>query len=129
MLAAHDLDAEALGPGVELVHGGGPEGVRGAQEDLLVFAGQQVAREEFQNDIGLTGTSDPDELKAFLKHILPDYDEERVYVSDIKKLVNWYNVLVSDLPEIFKEDSPKKEAKEEKPAEKEKKTARKKGEG
>ncbi len=58
---------------------------------------------EFKGDIGLTGTADPDELKAFLKHILPEYDEERVYVSDIKKLVNWYNFLVGLLPEIFEE--------------------------
>ena len=66
---------------------------------------------EFGDDIGLTGTADPDELKAFLKHILPDYDEDRVYVSDIKKLVNWYNFLIAELPELFLE---KKEVKEEK---------------
>jgi len=59
--------------------------------------------QEFKEDIGLTGTSDPGELKAFLKHILPDYDEDRVYVSDIKKLVNWYNCLVADFPDILKE--------------------------
>jgi len=34
------------------------------------------------------------ELKALLASVLPDYDEERVYVSDIKKLINWYNQLV-----------------------------------
>jgi hypothetical protein len=27
--------------------------------------------------------------------VLPDYDEERVYPSDIKKIVNWYNMLES----------------------------------
>ena len=32
-------------------------------------------------------------LIAYFKEILPDYDEERVYVSDIKKLLNWYNIL------------------------------------
>ncbi len=67
---------------------------------------------EFKGDTGLTGTADPDELKAFLKHILPDYDEDRVYVSDIKKLVNWYNFLVSQIPELFEEKKEKKEKKE-----------------
>ncbi|MDP3680519.1 MAG: DUF5606 domain-containing protein [Flavobacterium sp.] len=32
-------------------------------------------------------------LTAYFKEILPDYDEERVYPSDIKKVLNWYNML------------------------------------
>jgi hypothetical protein len=34
-------------------------------------------------------------LAAYFKEVLPDYDEERVYPSDIKKIVNWYNMLES----------------------------------
>jgi len=34
-----------------------------------------------------------DKLKAYFKEVLPDYDEERVYVSDIKKVFTWYNLL------------------------------------
>ncbi|MGZ5193112.1 MAG: DUF5606 family protein [Kaistella sp.] len=33
------------------------------------------------------------ELRAFMTESLPDYDTERVYVSDIKKLAQWYNIL------------------------------------
>lgn len=33
------------------------------------------------------------ELKDFMLSALPDYDTERVYVSDIKKLAQWYNIL------------------------------------
>lgn len=33
------------------------------------------------------------ELRDFMKLSLPDYDQERVYVSDIKKLAQWYNTL------------------------------------
>ncbi|MDX1476638.1 MAG: DUF5606 domain-containing protein [Saprospiraceae bacterium] len=32
----------------------------------------------------------PQELHAFLREILPDYDEDRVFLSDIKKLIKWY---------------------------------------
>lgn len=67
---------------------------------------------EFDGDTGLDKNSDADELKSFLKHILPDYDEDRVYVSDIKKLVSWYNLLAKISPESFmpaEEDVPKKE--------------------
>ncbi len=34
-------------------------------------------------------------LIAYFSEILPDYDTERVYPSDIKKVINWYNLLQS----------------------------------
>jgi Domain of unknown function (DUF5606) len=34
-----------------------------------------------------------DKLKTYFREILPEYDETRVYNSDIKKIVNWYNLL------------------------------------
>ncbi len=37
--------------------------------------------------------SSPEELKKYMAEILPDYDRDRVYVSDIKKVVQWYNIL------------------------------------
>ncbi len=33
------------------------------------------------------------QLRGLIEEILPDYDEERVYPSDIKKLFQWYNIL------------------------------------
>ena len=35
-----------------------------------------------------------DELHAFFAEVLPEYDRDRVYPSDIRKLVQWYNILV-----------------------------------
>ncbi len=60
---------------------------------------------DFKNDLGVDGNSDGVELKAFLKSVLPEYDENRVYVSDIKKLVKWYSVLLEQVPELFVEKS------------------------
>lgn len=37
--------------------------------------------------------SSGNELKVYFKNVLPDYDQERVYVSDIKKVLQWYNTL------------------------------------
>jgi hypothetical protein len=37
--------------------------------------------------------SSGEELKSFFEEAVPDYDKENVYVSDIKKVVNWYNTL------------------------------------
>lgn len=36
----------------------------------------------------------PEKLKAFFAEVIPDYDRERVHVSDIKKAVSWFNLLV-----------------------------------
>jgi hypothetical protein len=36
---------------------------------------------------------DHSKLISYFKEILPDYDEDRVYPSDIKKVLNWYNIL------------------------------------
>ncbi len=33
------------------------------------------------------------ELETYFKEILPDYDEDRVYPSHIKKIMQWYNIL------------------------------------
>lgn len=64
--------------------------------------------DEFDGDTGLSSSSEPDELKSFLKFILPDYDEDRVYVSDIKKLVTWYNALAKIAPEVFDKNEESK---------------------
>lgn len=39
--------------------------------------------------------SSADELKSFFAAVLPEYDRERVHVSDIKKVVAWYNILLA----------------------------------
>lgn len=42
----------------------------------------------------LSHKSSKDELEAFFFEVLPEYDEDRVYASDIKKVVQWYNLLI-----------------------------------
>ncbi|NND63731.1 MAG: DUF5606 domain-containing protein [Flavobacteriaceae bacterium] len=37
--------------------------------------------------------SGKDELEEYFFNVLPDYDEDRVYPSDIKKVLQWYNLL------------------------------------
>jgi hypothetical protein len=34
-----------------------------------------------------------DEIKAFFGEVLPEYDKDRVYVSDMKKILQWYQLL------------------------------------
>lgn len=37
-----------------------------------------------------------EELAAYMAEVLPDYDRDRVYPADMKKLVQWYNILVDN---------------------------------
>lgn len=46
----------------------------------------------------VTNKSSDAELTSFLGDIIPDYDRQRVYLSDIKKLVSWYAAVSSRLP-------------------------------
>lgn len=53
--------------------------------------------------------SSPDDLRKFMEKTLPNFDRERVYISDIKKLVTWYNTLLDMNMLSFEEevaDSP-----------------------
>ena len=36
-----------------------------------------------------------EELRSYLTEVLPNYDRERVYPSDIRKLIAWYNILIN----------------------------------
>lgn len=54
--------------------------------------------------------NDANAMKAYFAEVLPDYDRERVYVSNIKKVIAWYNQLVEhnliDLEEKKTEETP-----------------------
>ena len=50
------------------------------------------------NQLALTNKSDEAALTGFLGEIIPDYDRDRVYLSDIKKLVSWYNIVSQHVP-------------------------------
>lgn len=96
----------------------------------------------FGPELPVNAKGSDDELRTFMAKLLPEYDKEKVYCSDIRKLVLWYNILKSNFPELLvakpaeepkieekKEEvkstaESKKEAKKEKaePKEKEEKT-------
>ena len=53
----------------------------------------------------LSHKSSKDELEDFFGEVLPKFDQERVYASDIKKVVQWFNILVkNDLLSILEEE-------------------------
>ena len=58
-------------------------------------------------------------LIAYFASVVPDYDQERVYASDIKKVINWYNILQAkglvskEEPKVANAESIKEEVVEE----------------
>lgn len=55
-------------------------------------------------------TATGDELREYFGKILPDFDRDRVHVSDIKKLIQWYNILVdNDMTDFVDEENAEEE--------------------
>lgn len=55
----------------------------------------------------------PDELREYFGKILPDFDRDRVHNSDIKKLIQWYNILINNGITEFEEKTEEEEPKTE----------------
>jgi hypothetical protein len=71
-------------------------------EDIAIFTDKEevplkeILKTIFELEKGgaaIDPKSSPDELKKYMEKVLPNYDHDRVYISDIKKLVLWYNTL------------------------------------
>lgn len=88
-------------------------------EKPLTEVMQKIAVKENKGQ-AISHKEDNAKLTAYFKEILPEYDEERVYPSDIKKVLNWYNTLeakglVTDLAPAPAETADEAPAVEEKP--------------
>jgi hypothetical protein len=101
-------------------------------EDIAIFTSdeevplKQVLKSIFEVENGGPAPdpkSSPEELKAFMEKVLPTYDQERVYLSDIKKLVAWYNTLLALNMLSFEEEPAAEKTTEEPSAEKAEKKA------
>ncbi|MFD1875400.1 DUF5606 domain-containing protein [Hymenobacter bucti] len=54
--------------------------------------------QKYGASLPVTSKSPEAELTSFLAEVLPEYDRDRVYLSDIKKLVTWYGIVSQHLP-------------------------------
>lgn len=88
------------------------------EEKPLVEIMRAIAVKENEG-AAISHKEDNAKLIAYFKEILPDYDEDRVYASDIKKLLNWYNILQAkgmvskDEPKVENAESIKEQVVEE----------------
>jgi hypothetical protein len=66
-------------------------------------------RSHYSSQIPVSKDAPEAELRAFMDKILPDNDSARIYLSDIKKLISWYNMLDKFLPEVLERKEPAQE--------------------
>lgn len=95
-----------------------------ALEDVSIYStGEDVPLKEVFQKIhdkekggaALDHKSSDAEMKDYFKKAFAEYDEERVYASDIKKVLMWYNILQKEGLLDAKEEEKEEEAKEAKP--------------
>ena len=110
-----------LGDKVEIP--GIDEAIEITEELLKSVAGKYLAAVKEAGKItSISHKDSKEQLEEYFFGVLPDYDEDKVYASDIKKIIQWYNILqqndllevleteTEEAPAIKKEDVAKKAA-------------------
>ena len=66
-----------------------------------------IKAKENGNKVALSAKSSGKDYFNYLEEVLPNYNKESVYTSDVKKIISWYNILIEndiDLEEEVKEE-------------------------
>lgn len=63
------------------------------QEDMPFYKVLLALKAYTQNNLAISHKSADDELREYFEKVLPSYDKQRVKVSDIKRIILWYNIL------------------------------------
>jgi hypothetical protein len=94
-------------------------------EDISVFTDNEdlplgkVFDSIFEMESGgpaIDARSDPEKLREYFGKVVPEYSKDRVYMSDIKKIILWYNLL-QQKDMLVREEAETEQEKEEKPDE------------
>ena len=84
-----------------------------ALEDIAIYTDKgdvplrDIFKSIYEKENGgsaVSSKASANDLKKYFNEAVPDYDKERVYVSDIKKIVSWYNILQEKGLLIFEEE-------------------------
>lgn len=65
------------------------------QEEVPLKNVFQSIHEKENGGEALSHKSNKNQLLDYFREVLPEYDEERVYASNFKKIIHWYNILVN----------------------------------
>ncbi len=71
---------------------------------------KKIKTKESGNKTAISHKDTKDNLEEYFFSILQDYDEDRVYPSDIKKVIRWYNILQeNNMLDLLEDDSKDEE--------------------
>ncbi|WP_165040419.1 DUF5606 domain-containing protein [Dysgonomonas sp. ZJ709] len=74
-------------------------------KDILVT----IKQKENNAKASINTSAKPEELKKYFEEVLPNFDRDRVYPTDIKKIIGWYNILTNASIDFEKEDEVSEE--------------------
>ena len=80
-----------------------------AEEVPLSDIFTKIKEKENGAETAISHKDSKDVLEEYFFEILPDYDEDRVYASDIKKVIQWYNILIKNGITEFKTSEKEEE--------------------
>ena len=78
-------------------------------KDMPLKDALKAIYEKLNGKAAISHKSEGNELKSFFEEAIPEYDKENVYVSDIRKVISWYNTLHEHNMLDFSEEEEKKE--------------------
>jgi hypothetical protein len=83
------------------------------EEDIPLLKVFKAMFEKTEGKEAISHKESGKKLEAFFAEVLPDYDAERVYTSNIKKVIQWFNLLVKAEMDFSKIEAPTEEKKKE----------------
>ena len=75
-------------------------------EEILLSEVFDRIQKKYQKDAAISHLEKGDELRKVFEELIPNYDQEQVYNSDIKKVFQWYNIL-HETNNLIQEESNK----------------------
>lgn len=81
-------------------------------DEPLAQVFENVSAKAEGKPVDLKAFADDAAIREYFAEILPTFDNDRVYTTDIKKLLSWYNLLIANGITEFVEKKPAKEPKE-----------------
>jgi|TARA_B100000809_G_scaffold261341_1_gene310039 hypothetical protein len=83
------------------------------EEDVPLLKVLKAMYEKTEGKEAISHKESGKKLEAFFGEVLPDYDAERVYTSNIKKVIQWFNLLVNSGMDFSKIEATKEETEKE----------------
>ena len=71
-----------------------------------------IKKKEEGKECSMAPNAKADDLRKYFAEILPNYDKDRVYPSDMKKIISWYNLLTTSNIDFEAEDQAEEESEE-----------------